>query len=207
MGNGPSLTELDPSPLRELTKVDVLSVNRPDDRVWPTAYWAFCDVSQYKRHADLIREYRGTLINSTSVPPCGRRQVRIKNLSNKGFSLDLGRGYHIGRSTVYANMQTAVWMGYERIYVLGCDMNPDGLNGKLWYYGVNPDVKPGARGPRFKDEAEHYQHAAGVLPHSVRAKFWFCSAYNQWPFVGLYNRLDHRLAVHHVRECDKELNS
>lgn len=205
LGNGPSLAEIDVSQLQSLHKTDTMAINHADDRVWPTTYWAFCDISQYRRHADRMRSYAGTLINSTSVPPHGQTQVRIKNRVGYGFSEDLTQGYHIGRSTVYAAMQVAHWMAYERVYILGIDMNPAGHEGKFWYYGQNPDVKPAQRGQRFQEEANNYQWAADHLDPQVRAKYWFCSAYNPWQFVKSFNHLDHRVSIQHILQFDKEL--
>src|SRR5271166_950346 len=57
LGNGPSLTEVDTTQLNGLSRVHTLSVNHPDLRVWPTTYWAFCDMSQYNRHQEHWKNY------------------------------------------------------------------------------------------------------------------------------------------------------
>lgn len=195
VGNGPSITE---APLELLTGrsgIDLLSINKPDPRLWPTRLWAFCDTSQYKRHEDIWKSYNGTIINSTSIYQQRPGTVQISAKQGFGFARDLTKGFYIGRSTVYANLQTALWMDYDQVYVFGCDMDPAGLNGQLWFYGVNPDAPMTQRRDRFKLEAEHYLYAAGELSTAERARYTFCSAYNSWPFVEKFNRMDHRLAV------------
>lgn len=195
VGNGPSVNEAPLQKLLGCSGIDLMSINQPDPRVWPTPLWAFCDPSQHKRHIDLWSNYDGTIINSSSIPQQRPGTVQVQSLNGPGFSRDLTRGFYIGRSTVYANLQTAHWMQYDHVYCFGVDMNKDGINGQLWFYGVNPDAPIVQRKDRFKLEAEHYQHAAGELSDDERAKYTFCSTYNPWPFVSRFNQLDHRTAV------------
>tara|TARA_R110000868_G_scaffold45841_18_gene151849 strand:- start:164 stop:1609 length:1446 start_codon:yes stop_codon:yes gene_type:complete len=81
-----------------------------------------------------------------------------------------------------------------------CDMNPDGINGKLHFYGDNPDVDPGTRKNRFKDEAVHYDHAATILNPEERSKFVFCTEYNTWGFIKEFGHMSHKDAVEHIIE-------
>ena len=57
-------------------------------------------------------------------------------------------------------------------------MSTNGINGKLHFYGVNPDVDPQIRKDRFKNEAKHYSYAAKQLSEEERSLFTFCSSYN-----------------------------
>jgi hypothetical protein len=193
LGNGPSLMEIDPIPLKAESNIDLLSINKPDGRVWPTRYWAFFDQSQLIRHRDLWYNYDGYLFNSTSIQQRRPGTIQFKNIHDMGFSLDLMAGVYIGRSSVYAAMQIGLWMGYEHIYIVGCDMCE--VDGKLHFYGRNPDVDPAVRRGRFDQEASYYEDAAQRLPEEVRRRFTFCSAYNSYPFVEKYGRLDHKIAV------------
>ncbi len=200
-GNGPSLNELDPTPLLHNPKIELMSINRPDLRVWPTTYWAFCDTSQYNRYQTYWQTYEGLIINSNAIQANKPNQVKIRNMGGYGFSRDIVQGYHVGRSTVYANMQTAMWMDYARTYILGIDMSATGIDGAQWFYGVNQDVKLEARGPRFAQEATYYQHAAtNCLNATERARYWFCSSYNTHSFTEAYNKLDHLIAINHILE-------
>ncbi len=70
-------------------------------------------------------------------------------------------------------MQIAYWMNYDHIYLFGVDMNPAGIDGKLHFYGDNPDVEPSIRKDRFEKEATYYSHAAEILTEEERAKYTF----------------------------------
>ena len=189
---GPSINEIDLTLLKGIPNIDIMSINKPDKRIWPTTYWAFCDLSQYNRNKDLWDSYDGMVVNSSSIKVAHKNQVLIKNRSGQGFSKDLTSGFFIGRSTTYANLQTALWMGYT-VFVFGIDMCA--VNGKLHHYGVNPDVQEANRLERFKKEAEHYQFAGMTLPEHDRKKIYFCSSYNPWSFTKLFNHLDHKEAI------------
>lgn len=195
IGNGPSIQEVPLEKLKGHSRIHLMSINKPYSKIWPTEYWAFCDASQYQRHQDIWQDYNGIIINSTSINNIKQNTIQVRALHGNGFSNDLIRGFYIGRSTVFANMQTAVWMGYEHIYIFGVDMNPDGINGHLWFYGVNPDAEPGQRGQRFQAESEFYDKAIEHMQPWEISRFTFCSNYNKWPFVDKYSRLDHTLAV------------
>lgn len=198
IGNGPSITEVELDKLLYNPKIEILTVNRPDYRIWPTHYWVFFDTSQLRRNEDLWNNYEGTIINSTAIKRQKHNSMQVKNLGGRGWSRDLLAGLHIGRSSVYASMQIAQWMGYDHVYIFGCDMDPAGLNGNLHFYGHNPDAPPEKRGPRFQREADFYDHAATILGPEERQKFTFCSAYNKWSFVDKFNKMDHRTAVAHI---------
>jgi hypothetical protein len=192
VGNGPSLNETPLEKLRNIPNVDTLSINKPDARLWPTSHWSFFDGSQMRRHEDLWTNFNGFVFNSTAIKKQKEKSMQFKNLGGNGFSRDMSKGLHIGRSSVYASMQIALWMGYEHIYIFGCDMNPDGLDGKLHFYGDNPDVEPKNRADRFQKEAEHYDTAAKILSPDERAKFTFCTEYNPWGFVNEFGKMSHK---------------
>lgn len=195
MGNGPSLGTIDLSPVKANPIVDFFAINKPDMRVWPTTYWGFCDGSQFRSNEDLWNNYDGIIINSTSISKQKEKSLQVKNIGGTAFSQDAVEGICIGRSTVYAMMQMALWMNYDKIYVFGVDMNPAGLGGKLHFYGVNPHVKEDERKRRFKEEAKFYDHAAEVLSSEQRSRFYFCSEHNPWEFPDKFNRLSARDGV------------
>lgn len=194
LGNGPSLSHVPIHALAGDRRIDTMSINHPDPRAWPTTYWAFCDLSQYNRHKQHWNEYQGKIITSSSLQHDRPNAVKIRSLGGPGFSHDLLNGFYIGRSTVYANMQTALWMDYDKIFILGCDMaaSPDG---QTWFYGVNEDVKPENRVSRFEAEAAFYEKASQTLPPDIRNRFYFCSSWNPWSFVTRFNHLRHEDAM------------
>jgi hypothetical protein len=95
-------------------------------------------------------------------------------------------------------MQIALWMNYDEIYIFGCDMNPEGIDGALHFYGKNPDVDPSVRKTRFKNEAEHYDLAADSLDAGIRRRFIFCTEYNPWNFVNKFGSMSHKTAAAHI---------
>jgi len=193
---GPSILQADLSKLKGHPRIDTMSINKPDKRVWPTTYWVFCDNSQYRRNRESWDTYRGKIINPPSIKASHPNQIMVRNLGGKGFSRNLLNGFHIGRSTTFANMQTALWMNYDKIYIFGCDMTD--IDGKMHYYGKNPDVADENRKKRFADEAGYYMMAADSMNEVERAKFVFCSSYNPWPFIKKFSRLDQKKAVEHI---------
>lgn len=197
VGNGPSVSEIDISPLAHHPKIDVMSVNKPVPSVWPSRYWLFCDSSQYNRHKDLWEAYSGVVINTKAVRAARPKGVKIKNSPGFGFCDDLHKGVHVGQSSVYVAMQVAMWMNYDVVYILGIDMTAIWKDGEMitHFFGVNPDVAPQIRAKRFDKEAKHYEHAATKLSADKRNRFVFCSSYNPYAFVDQFRRLDHKLAV------------
>lgn len=205
VGNGPSVAEIDPTKLRLEPLIDIMSINRPDMRVWPTRYWTFFDPSQLNRHHALWETYSGTIFNSTSIRERRPNTICLKNLGGSGFSFDLLKGMHIGRSSVYAAMQIGLWLGHEHVYILGCDMCAVG--DKLHFYGINPDVSVETRRSRFGAEAKFYDEAAELMPEATRKKITFCTAYNPYSFVEKFNRIDHRVAVEEILDLTRRMRN
>lgn len=203
VGNGPSISEAPLELLRNHPHIDTMSINRPDERIWPTTYWAFFDQSQLRRHKHLWDQYTGITFNSTSIKEKTDYSIKIKNLGGFGFSYDLMRGLHIGRSSVYAAMQLGLWLDYRHIYVFGCDMSEVG--GKTHFYGINPDAPPETRLGRFAKEAEYYDDAASKLTPEERQRFIFCSSYNPYSFVDKFSKLSQSDAVPRILETARTL--
>lgn len=195
---GPSVNEVPIERLNGNKMIDIMCINKPNPRVWPSKYWAFCDQTQYSHNLSYWEGYTGTIINASSVRARHRNQILLRNISGVGFSKDLVRGFNIGRSTTYANMQTALWMEYPKVFIFGCDMAA--VNGSLHYYGQNPDVANTNRIERFKQEAESYEFAAKTLGQEERDRFVFCSNYNKFRFIDSFKRLDHTKAVDIILE-------
>jgi hypothetical protein len=202
---GPSILEVELTKLLGHKLIDFMSINKPYAPLGFTKYWVFCDQSQYIRNKDTFDNWKGMVINAWSVRARHPNQVLVRNCSGNGFSKDLHRGYYIGRSTTYANMQTAFWMNYDKIYIFGCDMSSSTDLKQLHFYGTNPDVKPEIRVTRFQREAEHYASGAKQLTPLERSKFVFCSSYNKWPFIDQFEKLDHKIAVDNILNKANEM--
>lgn len=196
VGNGPSVNEIDLKALASHHSIDLMSINKPVANVWPTKYWLFCDQTQYVRHEGLWADYQGVIFNTTSIKHRKHNSIQIKNIGNFGFSVDMARGFHVGRSSVYAAMQVAAYLDYDHVYIVGCDMSL--VNGSAHFFGANPDVSPESRAARFDNEAKHYEYAAGMLSAAIREKYTFCSGYNRYNFVDKFNRMNHVGAVEQI---------
>jgi hypothetical protein len=183
IGNGPSISTVNLGDLKDKKQIDICSINNPDMRVWPTQYWSFFDSSQYRRHKGLLADFKGVLLTGSSIESCHPNHLRLRNLGLQTFSQDLMKGLAIGRSSVFAALQVAEWMKYDEIYVFGVDMDAKGIDGKLHFYGTNPDVPPHVRVERFKAEADCFMLAVDNLSEERRKSIHFCSEYNTWPFV------------------------
>lgn len=197
---GPSILEIDLKALNNIRNLDTLTINKPDMRIWPTTYWSFCDHSQYLRNKDTFESFNGLIFNSGAVRARKDNQIIFKNMRNGKFSLDLTQGIDVGRSTTYASMQIALWMNYDKIYIIGCDMAKVG--DMVHSYGRNPDVSEDTRVARFKGETQCYDNAASALSVDQRNKFYFCSSYNPWDFVNKFNKMDHINIIEHLIESD-----
>ena len=199
---GPSVKEAPLELLKGHVKIDFMVINKPYGAdsstpqehkfIWPPRYWVFCDNSQYNRNQQVWNNYGGLIINSSAVRSRKQNQILVKHRGGRGFSKDLVSGFHIGRSTTFANMQTALWMNYDKIYIFGLDMCA--VSGQVHHYGQNPDVTNERRVPRFKDEAAHYAFAAQTLSPKEREKFVICSSYNKFNFVDSFDKLDQKVA-------------
>jgi len=205
VGNGPSILEAELNELTNHPKIELLTINKPDQRIWPTKYWAFFDHSQFVRHEAFWNGYDGIIFNSTAIKRQKSTSMQFKNVGGKGWSYDLTKGLHVGRSSVFASMQIGMWMGHNHIYIFGCDMNPNGINGNLHFYGQNPDVDPKVRKERFIKEAEFYDVAADLMTKEQRMRFTFCSDYNEHEFVKKYNHMSHKTAVQAIIEHANQL--
>jgi len=200
VGNGPSIIEAELEKLTDHPRIHIMSINKPEMRVWPSKYWLFCDHTQLKRHNDLWQSYKGTIFNTTAIKQQRKNAIQIRNLGGQGFSQDLLKGFYLGRSSCFAAMQVALWMGYDHIYMFGVDMRSVRINGemKTHYYGVNPDVQPKNREARFDQEAKHYDYAAESLPDEDRKRFTFCSSYLRYKFADRFGRMDHHKAASQI---------
>jgi hypothetical protein len=156
----------------------------------------FCDQSQYRRNQEYWADYKGTIINASSVRATHPNQTLIRTIAGKGFSRDMTKGLHIGRSTTYSAMQVALYMGYNQIYIFGCDMGA--VDGQMHRYGQNPDVSNENRARRFDKEAEHFAWGTKSLKDYERSKFVFCSTHNKYDFIKQYETLDQKIAVDEV---------
>jgi hypothetical protein len=136
----------------------------------------------------------GILFNTNIIKKFKQNSIVLTSIPGQGFSINLRDGIYVGRSTVYASMQIGLWLGHERIYIVGCDMATD-RSGKLYPWGHNPDVKDEERVRRFRGESLHYNWAAKNLSSTIRSKYVFCSSYNKFEFLNDFTHLPHENCI------------
>lgn len=184
LGNGPSLNLIDTNLLSQIENLELCTINVPDGRCWPTKYWAFYDISQFNMHRERYESFEGTIFNSTTIKGENPNSVKFKHLSGLGYSRDVVGGVYVGMSSVYATIQIAMYMNFDKIFIAGCDMNDKIDKSKTHFYGVNPRVKPDTRLERFKKEANWYDRMTDTLNESEKSKIIFCSkGINTWRFM------------------------
>jgi hypothetical protein len=202
LGNGPSLKQIHTDVLKQYpTNIKLCTINVPDIRCWPTPYWAFYDRSQFHRHKELYRNYTGTAFNSTGIKEPNANSIKFKHIPGLGYSRDITRGIYVGMSSVFATLQIAMFMNFERIYVVGCDMDEGMDSGQTHFYGVNPDVNPEERKKRFKKEANWYDRMVDILTDEEKEKIVFCNkGVNKWPFTSHFKTVTSEEATKFILE-------
>lgn len=200
IGNGPSLLNIDTSILKSFPNLFLCTINVPDKRCWPTPYWAFFDRSQYHRHKELYKTFSGTIFNSTGIREENENSIKFRHISGLGFSHDLSKGLYIGMSSVYAVIQIALYMNFQKVFVLGCDMNNQVDSNQTHFYGINPDVKPDQRKLRFEKEANWYNHMAENVSADIKSRIVFCSkGINTWQFMNSFHSVTPNETVEFIR--------
>lgn len=198
---GPSIKQIDWQNLKSLKNVDIMSINKPDVRLWPTKFWFFCDKSQYNRNTELFNNYNGTVMNPYAIKQDKRNQILFKTRNGQGFSKNVNAGINIGRSSTYASLQMAYYMNYDFVFIFGCDMSIP-KEGPSHHYGENPDVDREVRKKRFAKEAESFQFAASNLSLQERNKIIFCSPVNKWPFVRSFKSMEPKEAIEAISKLN-----
>jgi hypothetical protein len=146
-------------------------------------------------HRDLYNSYSGTIFNSTTIKGESDHAIKFKHLPGVGYSRDVSTGVYIGMSSVYATIQIAMYMGYDNIFVAGCDMSEEVDMNQTHFYGVNRHVKPETRIKRFQKEANWYDRMAETLSAEERSRITFCSkGINKWRFMEAFNSVEPHLA-------------
>lgn len=189
VASGPSVARVDFSQVKDREDTDFLFVNRPLPILLDIAkYWAVNDQPIVMQHLAEMRQFKGEIICGSSAFVPGRDCIKVTSAPGRGFSMDLERGFHLGRSTTLSSLQVAVWCGYESIVVCGCDMNADG---QLYFTGeTNPVVSDNIRRRRFDLEAENWAYAAESLPEEIRRRITFVTDLNPYPFIQQFRHTD-----------------
>ena len=185
IASGPSVKRVNLEIARELPNVDCMTVNRPDDRVWPTKFWTFNDSPIYSKYK-LYDNPKTQIISTQSVRL--NHAIILKHAPDGfGFNYDITKGVVLNRSSTYAALQIAYYMNYDKVIVLGCDQGLD-ADGRLYHNRF--DFEFGGQEKRvtkFDLEAKRFEQ----LCQYDMSKFIFISDINtrEW-FKNLNNSPD-----------------
>lgn len=118
LASGPSLKELNLDPLsRRMT----MGLNR-SFMIYPASYYhCVFDYRLFELYPDELKASR--VLFTLEDRPLG---IPLKLLGSKGFSWDLEEGIYSGFTISYFALQLAVYMGFERIFFLGLDLDFQG---------------------------------------------------------------------------------
>lgn len=114
LASGPSLGELDLSPLKRRI---VIGLNRSNLLYPDTHYHCVMDLQLFEKYDDLLR--RSRYLFTFPDRPFG---IPVELLGAEGFSFDLSRGIYSGYTVSYFALQLAVYMGFSRVFFLGLDL-------------------------------------------------------------------------------------
>jgi hypothetical protein len=115
LATGPSVNEVaDLDRLRDHPRIDTLAVNRALPDLDPT-FLIFQDAEARMRLKDYLPSYGGIVLSALRAsPPDQLNTVRFEARAGTGFSRELTQGVYCGKSTTYAAVQWALWMGQGR---------------------------------------------------------------------------------------------
>ena len=163
LASGPSLSELDFSPLRRRV---VIGLNRSALIYSDTHYHCTMDERLFEEFEEVLKKtrYLFTLENR----PFG---IPIELLGSQGFSWDLEKGIYSGYTVSYFALQLAVYMGFKQIFYLGLDLKH--ANGQTHFFGKD-HVSLNHEQTEFPKMCKWLAHAAEIL-HDADIKVYNCS--------------------------------
>ena len=152
LASGPSLSELDLSPLRRRI---VIGLNRSSLLYPDTHYHCTMDTRLFEEYEETLKKCR--YLFTFEDRPFG---IPIKLLGSEDFSFDLTHGIYSGYTVAYFALQVAVWMGFDRIFFLGLDLRHSEAG--THFFGVDP-VSKNHESTEFPKMIRMFHHAAEVL--------------------------------------------
>ena len=197
LANGPSLNEAPIEELMDKPKIDLLTVNIPDERAWPTKFWMMTDMNIYYRCQNYFKEFKGFLLaNHIEKRSAPKNMIRLRIHRQRGFSRDLLWGVHQGVSTTYMAIQAALAMGFNRIFIFGLDMSEDKKTGEMYHYGENPFIKKDNRLERFDMDAEYWGRAVEEeMTEEEIERIYICSELNPYGFAEVIGKVSPKEGV------------
>ena len=166
-------------------KYDVLLVNRPFPKLMHLAkFWCINDGPIVIKYMKETRVFKGEFICSSSAFVPGRECTKVRSLAGLGFSMDLIKGFYLGRSTTLSSLQVAAHCNYDHIYVVGVDMC---MGDGLYHDGsTNPRMDSEQRVLQFEREVHAWKHCSHAAPEEFRNKVSFITDLNPYDFIDTY---------------------
>lgn len=161
IGNGPSLNMYDLDKLaREITFACNnihLAFSNTD---WRPTYYTVSDPLAAKRYAGIIKKLGLTKIFSDSVKPYFDHSddiiwleqiqyARDDDLSDFAFSFDLTKGVYHGATTLYIQLQMALFMGIKEVYLVGVDFDYKQSSSQIERSGLGVFIEHGGESNHF----------------------------------------------------------
>lgn len=115
LGNGPSLSKIDN---KVLDILPTFGSNRIFLKYVPTFY-VVINPTEAKKYPQEIEELKCMKFVTDKVSING--VIPLHSTTEVDFSLDPLKVVNEGWSVTYVSLQLAHWMGFERVYLLGCD--------------------------------------------------------------------------------------
>jgi len=187
LGNGPSLNKLD---LSLLEGEQVWAANRAyllfEGVSWRPAFYVIKDPNVIENSIDAIRNLMRSLPNTVFFYPdwfrsagsitdsanvCWYREVDRVDTNYPEFSVNADEGIVRSSTVAIVAMQLAIWMGFEPVILIGCDMTYQASS-------QSEHADPDHFDPRYLDGGRSWQvpDVAGMLAHMAAAKR-ACDAY------------------------------
>lgn len=137
IGNGPSLQISDLDLLKnEITIASNKIYLAFDQTDWRPTYFTICDELIWQKCADEINDFFDLVLIPSyldnSISKCPTRQYKCMGRAvdisppEIAFSDDVSIGTYGGCTVTYDNLQIAVYLGLNPIYIIGCDNNYKG---------------------------------------------------------------------------------
>lgn len=149
VATGPSLTIDDVNKLKNEVTFSMNSIIKIFDQTdWRPTYYGIQDIDVYKKlkhdiqqsglkhvfYADLIRNF----CLKDAIPYRIDLQKHLLGESSVKYSSDFSKIVYDGYSITYSMIQLATYMGFNKIYLLGCDTNYNGSQNHIIEYGEPP---------------------------------------------------------------------
>jgi hypothetical protein len=143
IGTGPSINQLTDNDIQKLKSEQIIAVNSffkiealkeitpsyyalIDDVFWRET-WVFGYkeiIENYKdRSFKFITDYRSKKILDNLNLSDETIFLHSKKFPGNSITYDISKNLHVGINVVSSCIQTAIYMGYKEIYLLGCDYN------------------------------------------------------------------------------------